>query len=174
MSVDHDELRARYCPDDVRVLFVGESPPAGGTFFYAADSKLYFATKHAFERALPGCDPGRFLQSFQSLGCYLDDLCLQPVNHLKLTVPAQKRERLRKRVEGEQSLALRLRNTNPAAVVLVMSGIQENVRRAAAAAGVLDRPFFVLPFPGRPEHAARFDRDLQAALRELRERRVLV
>jgi len=37
---------------------------------------------------------------------------------------------------------------------------------------LIDRSF-VLPFQGRPEHAARFDRDLQAALRELRKRRVL-
>jgi len=56
VSVDPDELRARYCPDVVRVLFVGESSPAGGTFFYAANSKLYFATKHAFEQARPECD----------------------------------------------------------------------------------------------------------------------
>jgi len=31
---DLDKLRLRYRPDKISVLFVGESPPAGGTFFY--------------------------------------------------------------------------------------------------------------------------------------------
>jgi hypothetical protein len=37
-------LRGRYRPDVIRVLLVGESPPAGGTFFYAANYNLYRAT----------------------------------------------------------------------------------------------------------------------------------
>ena len=173
MTTTPDELRARYRPDGVRVLFVGESPPAGGTFFYAANSKLYFATKQAFEMAVPDLVEPPFLESFRALGCYLDDLCLVPVNHLKLTVPAQKRERLKRRKEGEPALTARIRDITPEVVILVMSDIQENVRRAAAAAGIAV-PFVVLPFPGRPEHASRFDRDLQGALVDLRKRHVLI
>lgn len=155
------------------MLFVGESPPAGGTFFYRANSKLYFATEHAFALAVPGLVGDDFLESFQLLGCYLDDLCLRPANHLKLNVHAERQARLAERMAGEESLAERMREMNPAALVLVMSGIQENVRRATASAGIAERPTFVLPFPGRPEHAARFDRDLQAALRELRAKQLL-
>lgn len=43
-------LRRRYLPKETRVLFVGESSPSGGTFFYAANSNLYFATEEAFLR----------------------------------------------------------------------------------------------------------------------------
>jgi hypothetical protein len=35
------ELRARYRPTKVRVPFVGEEPPASGTFFYAGNSQVY-------------------------------------------------------------------------------------------------------------------------------------
>lgn len=167
MSETPEELRSRYKPAIVRVLFVGESPPAGGTFFYAGNSKLFFATKRAFDQ-LPGdLLEGDFRDAFRSLGCYLDDLCLRPVNHLKLTIPEQRRERLAERRAGEAALAERMRVLNPAAIILAMSGIEENVRRAAAA-GLVDRLVAVLPFPGRPEHVKRFDRGLRQALARLR------
>jgi hypothetical protein len=172
VTLSPEDLRARYRPAEVRVLFVGESPPVGGTFFYAANSRLYFATKQAFEAAVPDLVSEPFLASFRELGCYLDDLCLVPVNHLKLNVGAQRRERVRFRQEGEGPLAERIGVMNPSVVVLVMSGIQENVRRAAIAAGI-GAPFVVLPFPGRPEHSARFDRDLRSALIDLRDRQIL-
>jgi hypothetical protein len=137
-----------------------------------ANSKLYFATKRAFQAAIPDLVSEPFLASFRDLGCYLDDLCLEPVNHLKLNVGPQRRERLRLRNEGERPLAERIGAMNPSVVVLVMSGIQEDVRRAAVAAGIA-APFVVLPFPGRAEHAARFDRDLRSALIDLRDRQIL-
>ena len=167
MSETLDELRARYKPAIVRVLFVGESPPAGGTFFYAGNSKLFLATKTAFEQALGDSFDGDFREAFRSLGCYLDDLCLRAVNHLKLTIPDQKRERLAERRAGEVALAQRMRDLNPAAIILVMSGIEENVRRAAAAAELGDRIVAVLPFPGRLEHVKRFDGGLQDTLARL-------
>lgn len=46
-----DRFRDRYRPSYVVILMVGESPPAGDTFFYQADSNLFHATREAFERA---------------------------------------------------------------------------------------------------------------------------
>jgi hypothetical protein len=70
------------------VLFVGESPPAGGAFFYRANSKLYDATREAFETATPALRrEDDVLAAFQRLGCYLDDLCLAPVNHVDMRDP---------------------------------------------------------------------------------------
>lgn len=43
-----ERQRRRYKPKEVRVLFIGESPPEGGTFFYLANSKLYRHTKSRF------------------------------------------------------------------------------------------------------------------------------
>src|SRR5215467_4892872 len=36
-----ERLRKCYCPDRVQILFVGESPPASGRFFYQADYRAY-------------------------------------------------------------------------------------------------------------------------------------
>jgi hypothetical protein len=172
LSFSPDKLRRQYKPLPVRVLFVGESPPTGGTFFYAENSKLYFATKKAFLATIPDLVGEPFLESFRDLGCYLDDVCLTPVNHLKLNDREQKRERLQMRVEGEDALAERIQDMKPDVVVLVMAGVETNVRRAMAAAGS-DAQVAVLPFPGRPEHVARFDRELRATIGDLRKRGVL-
>jgi hypothetical protein len=77
-------LRKLFRPPKVNVLFIGESPPAGGTFFYQADSRLYQRTRAAFGRAFGRSMPegAEFLREFQRLGCYLEDLCAEPVNRL--------------------------------------------------------------------------------------------
>src|SRR5688572_24876523 len=46
-----ERLRQAYRPEDVPLLFVGESAPAGGTFFYQADSNLFSAIHEACVRA---------------------------------------------------------------------------------------------------------------------------
>jgi hypothetical protein len=49
-------------------LFVGESPPYGGTFFYLGNSKLYDKMRSVIESKLDKTDD------------FLDDLVLTPVN----------------------------------------------------------------------------------------------
>lgn len=51
-TLDFERLRARYRPERIVALFVGQSPPAGGTFFYFANSNLYRHTERAFREAL--------------------------------------------------------------------------------------------------------------------------
>ena len=60
---------------EIKVLFIGESPPKDGTFFYCANSELYYATKEAFERAYNE-EISNFLRCFK--GCYLIDLFDEP------------------------------------------------------------------------------------------------
>lgn len=86
--MDNDELRKFYQPDKVKIFFVGESPPAGKTFFYAANSNLFRATLAGFQLAFPEIARDDFFRSFKEMGCYLVDLCDQPVN--KLTNPEKK------------------------------------------------------------------------------------
>src|SRR5258708_15513474 len=81
-SVARERLRKRYRPDRVRILFVGESPPASGRFFYQADSGLYRAVRDTFLTAFPPLQKTAFLDSFRSLGCYLVDLCGEPVDKM--------------------------------------------------------------------------------------------
>ena len=98
-----ERLRKRYCPDRVRILFVGEAPPASGRFFYQADSGLYRAIRDAFFRACPAMRKGNFLESFRASGCYLVDLCGKPVDHLS------KEARRRACLDGEANLSRKLR-----------------------------------------------------------------
>lgn len=139
-------LRTRYRPDDVRVLFVGESAPAGGTHFYLANSNLFRATREAFGRGLGVLTPPdgtAFLKWFEELGCWLVDIAEHPVNRLSV------REREAAVRQGITQLAGILRETDPDRVVILVRQIAPDVRRAAALAGLDDRTIDVLPFPIR-------------------------
>lgn len=166
-------LRGCYRPSDVRVLFVGESPPAGGTFFYAADSKLHRATKIAFETGVPDLlIDADFLADFKTLGCFLDDLCLGPVNHLKGT-PDLKRQRKAAAIRGVDPLARRIRQAEPLAVVVVMKGIAANVCSAMDKAGAGALRMRAFSFPARPQHTEAYITEMSAYLVELRDHGIL-
>jgi hypothetical protein len=162
-----EALRRKDRPDDIRVLFVGESPPAGGTFFYAANSKLYFATQEAFLKSMPELRGKAFLAAFKDLGCYLDDLCLEPVNHLP------NREKRAKRKEGEAPLTRRMKRQSPRAIVVVLLGIEQNVRRAAREAGHASVALHGLPFPGQ-WHRQRYVDELADLVRSFRASRIFL
>lgn len=170
--MNSEDLRARYRPHDIGVLFIGESPPAGGTFFYAANSNLYYATEEAFRRGVPELLSGDFLDDFCALGCFLDDVCLRPVNHLRGTAELEQRRDV-ERSRGEKPLADRVRNANPQAVAVVMKGIVDNVRSALADAGVESVPMRAFAFPGRPQHTAAYIRELADYLRWMHGRGIL-
>jgi hypothetical protein len=164
-----EDIRRSYRPQTIHVLFVGESPPAGGTFFYSANSNLFRYTNEAFEVVCgPVCGTGdSFLRFFQSRGCYLDDLCLEPVNRLRK--PAR---RLKHR-QGVQALAERIEAAQPRAFVVVMKAIEGYVRQAIRLARAGDRPAFFLPFPAQANQRRYVD-GLVAALRQLRQAKILV
>lgn len=163
-----ERLRRRHKPDDVRVLFVGESPPAGGTFFYRANSKLYDATREAFESAMPQvARQDDFLSAFERLGCYLDDLALYPVNQLDLKAP----ERLQARAAGVKPLARRIKALRPRVAVVVMKTIVDDVRDALEIAGHGAVEHAELPFPAR--HRDRYVAELSELVSSWRRRRIL-
>ena len=68
-----EELRHSYKPDQIQVLFVGESPPAGATFFYAGNSNLARYTQDAFAEVfgMTFDSAESFLDYFRCAGCYL-------------------------------------------------------------------------------------------------------
>lgn len=156
-----ERLRRRYKPAPITLLVVGESAPAGGTFFYAANSTLYREMRTAFVAALPQMFAlGDFLETFRAAGCYLDDLCLEPVNNLP------DRERREKRTQAEAALARRLRHYRPEMVVAVgKTTTAPHVRLALARAGLAGVAFDVVSFPGRPAHKKDFHRELESVLR---------
>lgn len=158
--LSRERLRRRYRPRRVRVLFLGEAPPASGRFFYQADSGLYRAIRDAFVEAFPTLATCDFLESFRGLGCYLVDLCDRPVD--------RSNSRLRREVcrNGEARLCKTLRQLQPEIVVTVVSSIANNVRRSQKQANWYGL-HIVLPYPGRwHRHRAEFLRKLVPALRK--------
>jgi hypothetical protein len=159
-TLARERLRRRYRPAQVRLLFVGEAPPASGRFFYQADSGLYRAIRGAFVTALPGLQEDDFLESFQTLNCYLVDLCGRPVDRLDAL------QRKQACTEGEIRLGRIIRQLQPEIVITVVRSIAANVIRAQQLSnwkGV----HLVLPYPGRwKHHRAAFEDMLIPVLRE--------
>jgi hypothetical protein len=155
-----ERLRRRFRPAWERLLFVGEAPPASGRFFYQADSGLYRAMRDAFITAFPDLSDANFLQSFQTLGCYLVDLCEKPVDRLN----RQQRRKICE--EGEIRLSRMLRQLQPEIVVTVVRSITANVRRAEAQAN-WDGTRLELLYPGRwNHHRIAFEKSLVPFLRK--------
>jgi hypothetical protein len=159
-AITRERLRKHYRPDHVRILFVGESPPASGRFFYQADSGLYRAVKETFLRAFPSLKNAEFLDSFCSLGCYLVDLCGEPVDSL---IQDARRHACRR---GEARLAQKIRTLRPQTIVTVVRSIRTNVSRAKERAGWSGH-HLELPYPGRwHRHRSKFRRLLVPFLRQ--------
>lgn len=156
-----DQLRLSYRPDIVRILFIGESRPASGRFFYQGDSGLYRAMRDTFQLLHPSITDATFLHTFQVLGCYLVDLCGRPVD--KLNPQARQAACL----TAEPQLCRVFSTLQPEMAAVVVRSIRQNVRRAASCAGWAGR-LLELPYPGRwSSHREVFTAQLVSVLREL-------
>jgi hypothetical protein len=134
-------LRDSYRPERITTLFVGESAPNSGKFFYRGNTqaKQYMAQSMKAAGLYDGV--GDFFQVFRSYGWYLDDLVLIPVDKLP------KRERKRLCLEAQMSLSERIAKYRPRAIVSLMLGIKEIVEAAAVGASS-NAPRFAVHFPG--------------------------
>lgn len=132
---NYENVRKSYRPDRITTLFVGESAPHGGTFFYNQDSGLFREIRKAFQ----GQD--RFLDDFQKNGFYLDDLVLEPVNQLSA------KDRLSLCKSSISSFSKRLRTYKPEAIVILLHRIRPIVLNAIAEAG-LSAKLYCTPYPG--------------------------
>ena len=133
--INFEETRASYRPKRITTLFVGESAPHGGTFFYNQDSGLFREIRKAFR------GNGHFLEDFKRNGFYLDDLVLEPVNHL-----ANKERRSLCR-QSVSSFVERLKNYQPKAIVILLHSIKPMVLEAMHEAGISYEPYCT-PYPG--------------------------
>lgn len=141
-DVSYEELRARYRPRRLKLLLVGESRPAGGTFFYRADSRLFFAVRDAFESAHGPMPAGEaFLAEFQKRGAWLYDLAASPVNRQR------GRPRTAAVAQRVGELAQVLEESPGAQVVAIKRDLEAPVRRAMEMAGESGDRLCVLPFP---------------------------
>ena len=67
---DIEMIRQSFRPEEIRILFVEESPPVGGTFFYCGNSQMFnnmnrvkWYRGHLFEST------NNFLINFKENGC---------------------------------------------------------------------------------------------------------
>jgi hypothetical protein len=157
-----EALRERFRPADIRILFVGESRPASGHSFYQADSGLHRAMRATFSAASPNLatlGDEQFLPVFRDLGCYLVDLCAEPVDRL---APKARRAAC---TAGEDDLARMLNELRPKMVISILRSIGPNVERAIARTGHA-YPHVNLVYPGRwKHHRIAFRRKLIPTLR---------
>jgi hypothetical protein len=143
-------VRARYWPRDISTLFIGESAPSSGDFFYYGGNQLWREMKRAVEAAFrPGDD---FLERFKAYGWYLDDLVLRPINDLPRV------DRKKACLEAQDSLVSRIKEYRPRAIVCLLLGIKPFVKAAAKAAGC-NAPFYAVAFPVR--HGRRFGKEIK-------------
>lgn len=137
-----EALRDRYRPDRIDILLVGESRPAGGTFFYLANSNLYYATHEAFQLALGPMPQGDdFLELLRDRGVWLYDLADAPVDRMR---GRPRRDAVRARVA---ELVALLQETRPRLVVAIKKDLAATVRQALQDADLAPDCLRVLPFP---------------------------
>jgi hypothetical protein len=134
-----EETRERFRPERIATLFVGESAPLSGDFFYFGGNALLAHMQAAIESELGRTDD--FLSTFKAYGWFLDDLVLTPVNQMVAT----KRKAVCRNAEA--GLAKRISAYKPLAIVSLLKMIEGNVERAAIAVGST-APRYVVPFPG--------------------------
>jgi hypothetical protein len=135
-----EAARARFRPERITTLFVGESAPFSGDFFYYGSSAMTRHMQRVVEASLGG-GGGDFLERFKAYGWYLDDLVLTPVNDLRGSL------RKAKWLGAQGSLADRIAEYRPLAIVSLLLSIRSIVDDAATAAGST-APRFAVPFPG--------------------------
>lgn len=139
---ERERLRQCFRPPRIQLLFVGESPPASGRFFYSGDSGLYRAMRMAFQIADSKIDDENFLTEFRARGCYLTDLSHEPIDRLDASL------RRAMRRNGEKLLAREITRLQPGIIAPVLRSIAGNVENAVARANWQGQ-ILQFPYPGR-------------------------
>lgn len=149
--MDFEKIRQSYRPDNIKLLMVGESPPASKGFFYVK-SNMTLYTIRTFKTAY-GMDfkeISEFLSFFKSSECFLDDLCHTPVNNLSRS------DRRQSHIDNIEGLSKRIKQADPEIVVTFLKSIKEHVNDAILMSGC--RPeIYVLPFPGQSHQVKYMD-----------------
>ena len=71
---EQEKLRRSFLPVQVRILL--------GNRLYQGDSGVYRAIREAFQAVEPARGDADFFLHFQNEGCYLADLCAEPVDRM--------------------------------------------------------------------------------------------
>lgn len=153
----NEELRSRYKPNEISILFVGESEPAKGDFFYCSTGPFYTNIRNAVWPHIKRSDV--FLTDFKFAGMFLDDLVLEPIDNLS------RAQRKSKAENSVQALSDRIKLAAPKMIFSLMLGVAPYVEKAAEASN-LNIPVHHLPFPGNG-HQNKFKQTLQGILTDI-------
>lgn len=157
------QSRFHYRPGVIKILFVGESAPHNGTFFYHKDSNLFNGMLEAFKEVYPEINQVNFLEKFKEMGFYLEDLCEEPVNHLS------DRVRVTLRKLYEPTLQKKIALFEPEIIIYTpKTYLKTNIETIMNNLN-LSVPMYGLSFPGRPEHTRFFIDDLAKILTDLKQ-----
>ncbi len=162
MSI-YKEARLKYKPCKVKTLFIGESPPASGDYFYfGGNNSLLRYIRQAFVSVYGDkCGEGdEFLQFFKESQYYLIDLSEKPING-KL-----RKERKQLRKVNIESLTNRVNNINPESVIIFMKAIEKAVR-ISLPSNIPKENIHVTRFPGFGNQKASVQ-EITSALQKLR------
>jgi hypothetical protein len=136
------EAQAKYRPPNpIKVLFVGESPPSNGKYFYFGCYSLLRQMRHALEE--DQSTDTFFLTNFMNRGWYFDDLVQSPVKQSELRKACQ---------EARNDLASRVRRDRPSIIVCLLRGIRDDVEAAALMADS-DACVYAVSFPPQQPRA---------------------
>ena len=148
---DYAKARRKYRPARIRILFVAESPPSSGGYFYfpktVGKDHLFRETMKALRfwpRDRPmgrGIDKRPFLERFCARGFFLIDTCPLPVDKLPTKTRANAIG------EGALTIASRVRQLNPGNVVVIKKTIFHPVSDSLVQAGLGNKILNKKPLP---------------------------
>lgn len=155
----YEDLRNEYKPVKVELLFVGDSRPGGGKFFYQGDSVLYKETKKAFDQYYNNDE--FTLDRFVELSCWFVDVCLEPIGHLsgkeRRKLISDNMPRLLKVVEEEKPKTI---------VVCKKTFLEPEIKKTSIMEQYEEgESIFFLPFPARG-HQDLYSQGLRKALKK--------
>jgi hypothetical protein len=150
-AADFSRVRRKYRPRKVRFLLIAESPPSSGGFFYFGTTigkdHLFRETMKALEfwpenePMRRGVDKRLMLRRFQTMGFYLLDTCVSPVDKLPQT------ERRKSVLSQTPRLVKDVFTANPYHIFIVKSSIFNPVSIALRESGLLPRVLNTGPVP---------------------------
>jgi hypothetical protein len=150
-AIVFDRARRKYRPRKVRLLLIAESPPSSGGFFYFGTTigkdHLFRETMKALEfwpkdeSMRKGVDKRSMLRRFQSMGLYLLDTCVFPVDKSR---PSERRKAV---LTQTRRLVNDVIKANPLNIFIVKSSIFNPVSVALREASLLTRVLNTGPVP---------------------------
>jgi len=153
VTTNFNRARRKYRPRRVKFLLIAESPPSSGGFFYFATTigkdHLFRETMKALELwpidepMRKGVDKRPMLRKFRSMGFYLLDACVSPVDKMP---PGGRRRAV---LSQTRRLSSDVIKADPSHIFIVKASIFNPVSQAMREAGMHKRVIntMAVPFP---------------------------